>query len=84
MAVRATKEWEDHNRRFVSSLEEQRIPCAVVPALPEAYPGGFVWRESIAARENCRCGAGGAAGKLFVSVPVSMVQVKAWHVASLL
>jgi len=84
VAVRATEEWDDRNRRFVSSLEEEWIPYAVVPALPEAYPGGLVWRESRAAREDGRCGAGDAAGRLLVSVPVSVVQGKAWDVAALL
>ena len=56
----------------------------MVPALPEAYPGGLVWRESRAAREDGRCGAGDAAGRLLVSVPVSVVQGKAWDVAALL
>lgn len=46
--MRATEESDGCKMRFVSSLEKNLRPCAVVRAVPEAYHGGGQREERLA------------------------------------
>lgn len=74
VAMRDTEVYDGRQRRFLSALDVKLVKLNDVPGLPKDYPSTMTWTES---RHGVASTVGGhnmAAGKLLLSVPVSVVQ----------
>lgn len=84
VATRENEVYDGRQRRFLSALDVKVLKTRDLPGLPDDYPSSMKWTES---RHGVASTVGGhdkAAGKLVLSVPVSVVQGRAADLAALL
>lgn len=84
IASRATEVFDGRLRRYVSSLDVEVVKAEDVEGLPDSYMGKMIWTES---RHGVASAVGGhslSAGKLVISVPVTVALGKAVDLVNLL